>query len=86
MIKTQPFESESIGKYTVVPWCPMHPMGYYCDSFEDTLFWNDSRIEPAYTLRIQIWPRKGIEPIESYDLGMGLEPQKSYSIGRCLDS
>ena len=84
MIKTQPFES--IGKYTVVPWCPMHPMGYYCDSFEDTLFWNDSRIEPAYTLRIQIWPMKGIEPIESYDLGMGLEPQKSYSIGRCLDS
>ena len=81
MIKTQPFES--IGKYTVVPcilWVTTR------DSFEDTLFWNDSRIEPAYTLRIQIWPRKGIEPIESYDLGMGLEPQKSYSIGRCLDS
>ena len=33
-----------------------------------------------YNLRIQICPKKGISPIHSYSLRMGLESYKSYSI------
>ena len=34
----------------------------------------------SQTLRIQVRPKEGITPIETYS-GMGLEPKTSYSIG-----
>ena len=38
----------------------------------------------CHTLKIQVCPKKGISPIQSYCFRMGLEPEKSYSIGRGL--